>query len=90
MFGDGPVEVAGQMSRRGRLARSQDGGYRLTGSYGFGSGAGHAAWLGGAARPLDCRGLWHRTNGIVITRAPALLSDVNINVSSFDCDNVVI
>jgi len=31
----------------------------------------------------------HRTNGVDLTRAPALISDVSINVSLLDCDIVV-
>jgi alkylation response protein AidB-like acyl-CoA dehydrogenase len=48
IFGAGPVEVAAQLSPRGTITRA-DGGWTLGGRYSFGSGSGHAAWIGAGA-----------------------------------------
>ena len=49
MVGHQPGSVfAGQFAPRGSIKREGDG-FRLSGEYGFGSGSGHAAYLGGAA-----------------------------------------
>jgi alkylation response protein AidB-like acyl-CoA dehydrogenase len=52
MFGSGPVEVAAQLSPRGTIVSAGDG-WKLSGQYSFGSGSGHAAWIGGGAIELD-------------------------------------
>jgi alkylation response protein AidB-like acyl-CoA dehydrogenase len=47
MVGDQPGSVfAGQFAPRGSIKREGDG-FRLSGEYGFGSGSGHASYLGG-------------------------------------------
>ena len=51
IFGPGPVAVAGQLTPRGTSTRV-DGGFEVGGRYGFGSGSGHAGWIGGGARIL--------------------------------------
>jgi indole-3-acetate monooxygenase len=48
MFGAGPVEVAAQLSPRGAITAAE-GGWQLDGRYAFGSGSGHAAWIGAGA-----------------------------------------
>jgi alkylation response protein AidB-like acyl-CoA dehydrogenase len=45
MFADGTPLVAGQFAPNGTAVR-EDGGYRLTGNYQFGSGLHYAAWVG--------------------------------------------
>jgi alkylation response protein AidB-like acyl-CoA dehydrogenase len=53
MFADGPSTVlAGQFSPRGP-ALPVDGGYRVNGNYSFGSGSGHADWIGGGTIQMD-------------------------------------
>jgi alkylation response protein AidB-like acyl-CoA dehydrogenase len=47
MVGDQPASVfAGQFAPRGSIRR-ENGGFHVEGEYGFGSGSGHAAYLGG-------------------------------------------
>ena len=48
MFASGIPTHAGQFSPRGR-AEADAGGYTITGHYSFGSGSGHADWIGGGA-----------------------------------------
>ena len=49
MLGDKPGSVfAGQFAPRGS-AKREDGGFRVGGQFGFGSGSGHASYLGGGA-----------------------------------------
>ena len=53
MFADGPSTVlAGQFSPRGP-SFPVDGGYRVNGNYSFGSGSGHADWIGGGTIQMD-------------------------------------
>lgn len=53
MFADGPSTVlAGQFSPRGP-SFAVDGGYRVNGNYSFGSGSGHADWIGGGTIQMD-------------------------------------
>lgn len=47
MVGDQPGSVfAGQFAPRGSIRREGDA-FRISGEYGFGSGSGHASWIGG-------------------------------------------
>jgi alkylation response protein AidB-like acyl-CoA dehydrogenase len=56
MVGDQPASVfAGQFAPRG-TAHHDAGGFRVAGSFGFGSGSGHASYLGGGAFVLDENG----------------------------------
>lgn len=53
MVGDRPGSVfAGQFAPRGVVRRDGDG-FRVSGEYGFGSGSGHASYLGGAGFVLE-------------------------------------
>lgn len=53
MFAGGPSTVlAGQFSPRGP-SFPVDGGYRVNGNYSFGSGSGHADWIGGGTVQMD-------------------------------------
>jgi alkylation response protein AidB-like acyl-CoA dehydrogenase len=53
MFANGPSTVlAGQFSPRGP-SFPVDGGYRVSGNYSFGSGSGHADWIGGGTIQMD-------------------------------------
>ncbi len=52
MFADGPAIVAGQFSPKGPSV-AVDGGYRVSGRYSFGSGSGHANWIGGGSIEMD-------------------------------------
>jgi alkylation response protein AidB-like acyl-CoA dehydrogenase len=51
MFADGIPTHAGQFAPRGTAVLA-DGGYRVSGSYSFGSGSAHAEWIGGGALEL--------------------------------------
>jgi len=51
MFADGLPIHAGQFAPRG-TAVAADGGYRISGSYSFGSGSAHANWIGGGTLEL--------------------------------------
>ena len=56
MVGDQPGSVfAGQFAPRGRIRRDGDG-FAVAGDYGFGSGSGHASYLGGGGFVLDDAG----------------------------------
>ncbi len=46
MFGERPAVMAGQFAPRGRSVPT-GGGYEVSGRYSFGSGSGHADWIGG-------------------------------------------
>ena len=50
--GGAEATVGGQFAPRGQGA-AVDGGFRVTGSYNFGSGTGHAAYLSGGFIPMD-------------------------------------
>ncbi|HEX4016373.1 MAG TPA: acyl-CoA dehydrogenase family protein [Frankiaceae bacterium] len=52
MFADEPAIIAGQFGPRG-MAVAVDGGYQVQGRYAFGSGSGHADWIGGGAIEMD-------------------------------------
>ncbi len=52
MFPDHPAIMAGQFSPKGP-AFAVDGGYRVQGRYAFGSGSGHADWVGGGTVEMD-------------------------------------
>jgi alkylation response protein AidB-like acyl-CoA dehydrogenase len=52
MFGDQPAIMAGQFAPKGP-AIAVDGGYRVSGRYSFGSGSGHANWIGGGTIDMD-------------------------------------
>jgi alkylation response protein AidB-like acyl-CoA dehydrogenase len=56
MFRDRPAIIAGQFSPKAPSA-AVDGGYRVSGSYSFGSGSGHADWIGGGSIEMDGDGL---------------------------------
>jgi alkylation response protein AidB-like acyl-CoA dehydrogenase len=51
MFADGLPIHAGQFAPRGTTVAA-DGGYRISGSYSFGSGSAHANWIGGGTLEL--------------------------------------
>ena len=55
MFGDGRSVTAGQFAPRGTF-QTVDGGYRVTGQYGFASGSGHAAYIMAGGTVLDADG----------------------------------
>ena len=55
MFGDGRSVTAGQFAPRGTF-QAVDGGYRVTGQYGFASGSGHAAYIMAGGTVLDAEG----------------------------------
>ena len=55
MFGDGRSVTAGQFAPRGTF-QAVDGGYRVTGQYGFASGSGHAAYIMAGGTVLDADG----------------------------------
>jgi alkylation response protein AidB-like acyl-CoA dehydrogenase len=52
MFGSRPAIMAGQFAPRGTSIPA-DGGYRVSGRYSFGSGSGHADWIGGGTLEMD-------------------------------------
>ena len=52
MFADHPAIMAGQFSPKGP-AVAVDGGYQVQGRYAFGSGSGHADWIGGGTVEMD-------------------------------------
>jgi indole-3-acetate monooxygenase len=52
MFGDGPAIMAGQFAPRGQSV-PEEGGFRVSGRYSFGSGSGHADWVGGGTLEMD-------------------------------------
>jgi alkylation response protein AidB-like acyl-CoA dehydrogenase len=52
MFSDSPAIMAGQFSPKGP-AVAVDGGYQVQGRYQFGSGSGHADWVGGGTVEMD-------------------------------------
>ncbi|WP_436795468.1 acyl-CoA dehydrogenase family protein [Actinospongicola halichondriae] len=55
MFADGRSVCAGQFAPRGSF-QAVDGGYRVTGEYGFASGSGHAAFIMAGGAVLDASG----------------------------------
>ena len=52
MFADGPAITAGQFSPKGPCV-AVDGGYQVSGRYAFGSGSGHANWIGGGTIEME-------------------------------------
>jgi alkylation response protein AidB-like acyl-CoA dehydrogenase len=52
MFGARPAIMAGQFSPKGPSV-AVDGGYQVQGRYSFGSGSGHADWVGGGTVEMD-------------------------------------
>lgn len=52
MFADHPAIMAGQFSPKGPSV-AVDGGYQVQGRYAFGSGTGHADWVGGGTVEMD-------------------------------------
>jgi indole-3-acetate monooxygenase len=52
MFAGDPVIIAGQYAPKGP-AIAVDGGYQVSGSYSFGSGSGHANWMGGGTIEME-------------------------------------
>jgi alkylation response protein AidB-like acyl-CoA dehydrogenase len=52
MFADEQVIIAGQYAPKGP-AIAVDGGYQVSGSYSFGSGSGHANWMGGGTIEME-------------------------------------
>ncbi|MCW2546682.1 MAG: acyl-CoA dehydrogenase, partial [Mycobacterium sp.] len=52
MFAGEPAIIAGQFSPKGP-AIAVDGGFQVSGNYSFGSGSGHANWMGGGAIEMD-------------------------------------
>ncbi len=52
MFGDHPAIMAGQFSPKGPSV-AVEGGYQVQGRYAFGSGTGHADWVGGGTVEMD-------------------------------------
>lgn len=56
MFGEHPAILAGQFSPKAPSA-AVDGGYKVSGRYSFGSGSGHADWIGGGSIEMDGDGL---------------------------------
>ena len=52
MFGARPAVMAGQFSPKGPSV-AVDGGYQVQGRYSFGSGSGHADWVGGGTVEMD-------------------------------------
>ncbi len=55
MFADGRSVTAGQFAPRGSF-KTVDGGYRVTGQYGFASGSGHAAYIMAGGLVVDADG----------------------------------
>ncbi len=55
MFADGRSVCAGQFAPRGAF-QTVDGGYRVSGQYGFASGSGHAAYIMAGGAVLDADG----------------------------------
>ena len=52
MFGERPAVMAGQFAPRGRSVPT-GAGFRVSGRYSFGSGSGHADWIGGGTLEMD-------------------------------------
>ena len=52
MFADGIPTHAGQFAPRGTAIAVSDDAYQIAGSYSFGSGSGHADWIGGGTLEL--------------------------------------
>ena len=62
--------AAGQFSPRGTAVRNGDGdGFTVSGSYSFGSGSAHAAWIGGGALELRDGELVPGPSGMPVIRA---------------------
>ncbi len=75
MFADGRSVGAGQFAPRGTF-RVVDGGYRVSGEYGFASGSGHAAFIMAGGAVLDADGeMIFGDNGMPQMRVAAIPSD---------------
>jgi alkylation response protein AidB-like acyl-CoA dehydrogenase len=68
IFGGEPAGVLAWGPPSESKAVVEDGGYRLTGSFNFGSGSRHATWLGGQAPIVEADGTPRRRNGVAERR----------------------
>jgi alkylation response protein AidB-like acyl-CoA dehydrogenase len=83
LFGSGRTLMAGQLSPRGQAVR-EDGQFRVSGSYSFGSGAAHASHLQGGCLEIVDGAPVMRPNGMPEIRAVVVPRDAVQLVGNWD------
>ena len=83
LFGAGPTVMAGQLAPRGQAVR-EGGQFRVTGTYSFGSGAGHASHLQGGCLEMVDGAPVMRDNGMPEIRAVIVPRDAIEMLGNWD------